>query len=196
MQHPRSHVSTSSAGRGLGEGVRHGRVGRGAYLGQSDDLGVVNERLAVPTVRRQVARTRHLECLDDGRLARAILANDERERLVELDVLHRVGRERADAPDLQLVDRGHAWRAVAWSSCGRTDPWATMVEAGHIGRGWTSAVRRSAHLASLGCVSGDNRPTGARWARPCRTLPPGRVVFASRKHTPGDRGVTPPTPCS
>ena len=104
---------------------------------------VVNEVLARPRVRRQLASTRLLEALDDGlrsktlvlsvdadadthsrdgclmaaqaaklpvahRLAGAILADDERQRLVELNDMQVVRAETAHAFDEQLVNAAPA----------------------------------------------------------------------------------------
>lgn len=71
-------------------------------LGLARDLGIMDERLPRLGVRRQLARARLLEALDDRRLAGAVGADDERQGAVELDHVLVVGREAADALDEQL----------------------------------------------------------------------------------------------
>ena len=80
------------------------------------EVGVVDERLPALAPRRQVARACHLQALDDRRLPRAVLADDQRERPVELDDLRRVGREGADPADRQLLHARHAAATPAASA--------------------------------------------------------------------------------
>mmetsp|Transcript_36913 Transcript_36913/g.116092 ORF Transcript_36913/g.116092 Transcript_36913/m.116092 type:complete len:241 (+) Transcript_36913:1030-1752(+) len=68
------------------------------------DLGVVDEGLPAAGVGREVARARHLEALDDGRLPGPVLADDEGQRLVELDHVCVARAEAPDALDEHLVD--------------------------------------------------------------------------------------------
>lgn len=72
------------------------------------EIRVVDEVLAVLTVWRQVPRSRLLEALDDRCLARAVLSDDDRQRLVELDHLRVEGGVGPDALYLELLDRRHS----------------------------------------------------------------------------------------
>jgi hypothetical protein len=104
LLHRELHVAGANDAGALG--VAELKPDLGHDLALVADLGVVDEGTRLG-VGRQLAGGGILETLDDGRLAGAVGADDEGQRLVEGDGLGLLVVEGADAQDVERFDGRH-----------------------------------------------------------------------------------------